>query len=580
LTKVLEFNILKITMVKIKKLLFIFSFLFIATSLLSPVYAELIPLTGNEEEFQCGTDEDCQNKYGAGACKNSVCMVETYGEIEDQLADCHNSKEMNLSCYIIGTDKLGLPDGFTGQGDTYLNFWQKTLSGTKFQDPVSGKIITKGGATQTVTNLVASLYSNPPASSVEYLADLGGSLGLVSPAYAQNGVGFTSLRPILEIWKLFRNVAYVFFVLVFLVIGLFIMFRVKIDPKTVISIQNAIPRIVIALLLVTFSYAIAGLLIDLVYVVTSVGIAVIRPPGSQSALLGVWNFFINGVTEIPGRAGIDVSEVRQALTLGEFNNPNPNTIQFTALFWGVSNNITHAVTGILNPFATLLDVFHAPRPLINTVNSLYPLSNIVSIVINIILIFTFFRLFLALLRAYVSILVNIVFGPLRIMLGAIPGVEGFGGWFRDLVSNLAVFPAVLLVLAVASKIINLKVSEPLWGPPMIHLPGQAVWGVGNIIGNWVPGLIGLGMLLLTARIPEIIQSFFAKKPFAYGTAIGEALVPGPVKFVGGIGKDAVKKGVVGYAEPEITTFIGNLRRGRQETGTAGATARAGNPPTG
>src|SRR5258708_14361646 len=45
-----------------------------------------------------------------------------------------------------------------------------------------------------------------------------------------------------------------------------IMFRVKISPQVVVSVQSALPKIAIALVLVTFSYAIAGFLIDIMYV--------------------------------------------------------------------------------------------------------------------------------------------------------------------------------------------------------------------------------------------------------------------------------------------------------------------------
>ena len=62
--------------------------------------------------------------------------------------------------------------------------------------------------------------------------------------------------------KAFRNFAYVLITLLFIIMGLMIMFRVKIDPRTVVSFQSALPKIIMALILVTFSYAIVGLLID------------------------------------------------------------------------------------------------------------------------------------------------------------------------------------------------------------------------------------------------------------------------------------------------------------------------------
>ena len=67
-------------------------------------------------------------------------------------------------------------------------------------------------------DLITAMYVNPPASSKEYLADLGSRLKIIKPTYAQ-GVGFEGLRPILPLWTTFRNVAYVFFTIIFILTG-------------------------------------------------------------------------------------------------------------------------------------------------------------------------------------------------------------------------------------------------------------------------------------------------------------------------------------------------------------------------
>ena len=79
------------------------------------------------------------------------------------------------------------------------------------------------------------------------------------------GIGFDGLTPVLQIWKAFRNLTYLFFVILFVILGLGIMFRLNIDARTVMTMQNQIPKIIIALVLITFSYAIAGFLIDMMY---------------------------------------------------------------------------------------------------------------------------------------------------------------------------------------------------------------------------------------------------------------------------------------------------------------------------
>ena len=72
---------------------------------------------------------------------------------------------------------------------------------------------TSEGALQTGGRLIGALYNNPPASADLYVADLMHSFNIAQPAYAQ-GLGFSSLSPILTGWKIFRNIAYVFFVLI------------------------------------------------------------------------------------------------------------------------------------------------------------------------------------------------------------------------------------------------------------------------------------------------------------------------------------------------------------------------------
>lgn len=66
------------------------------------------------------------------------------------------------------------------------------------------------------------------------------------------------------LWKTMRNLSYVLFVLMLVMFGFMVMFRYKINPQTVITVQAALPRVVINLLLITFSYPIGALAIDLI----------------------------------------------------------------------------------------------------------------------------------------------------------------------------------------------------------------------------------------------------------------------------------------------------------------------------
>ena len=142
-----------------------------------------------------------------------------------------------------------------------------------------------GSAVGTLASLIGGMYANPPASTHTYVADLLDSAHVVQLAQAQ-GLGFSALSPILETWKVFRNLAYLFFILLFLTIGFAIMFRRKLGGQTAITAQQAIPRIIMALVFVTFSYAIAGFLIDLMYIFMFLLLVVFEKLGNQTEFIG------------------------------------------------------------------------------------------------------------------------------------------------------------------------------------------------------------------------------------------------------------------------------------------------------
>ena len=111
--------------------------------------------------------------------------------------------------------------------------------------------------------LIGQMYASPPASTATYVADVMNSAHIATPAYAQ-GLGFAALDPILALWKTFRNIAYLFFVIIFIVIGFMIMFRNKVNGAD-ITAQQAIPSIIVSLIFVTFSYGWGYLQVDIFF---------------------------------------------------------------------------------------------------------------------------------------------------------------------------------------------------------------------------------------------------------------------------------------------------------------------------
>ena len=354
-------------------------------------------------------------------------------------------------------------------------------------------------AIPTVNYMIASLYSHPPASSIYYLADLGARLNLVQPAYAQ-GIGYSGLRPLLPLWKASRNIAYTIIVLVFLFIGLGIMLRIKISPQAVITIQQAIPKALITLVLITFSYAIAGLMIDLMYL--TIGVAGGMLASSKLIQNDLLSDYIGmGFFDIMGKLLKEGWSSGWQLVFGVWEG------------MGVEKELPNKILGAISGAIPIL-------------------------ILAITLLFLTFKIFLSLLSAYIQIIIAIITAPFQLMLSAIPGQNTFGSWISNLVKNLLIFPGVILAFALGEVLANLPEGDKLWAPPLL--------GGGMVNSDVIVSVLSLGILLLTASIPDIIKSMFEKKPFPYGSAIGEAAkIPG--KAIGSVSTAASTLTAIGQA---------------------------------
>lgn len=354
------------------------------------------------------------------------------------------------------------------------------------------------------TQMIASLYT-APASGIQYVADTWHNF-LGRPAYAQNGQGFTGLQGILPIWRGFRNITYVLSSIVFIIIGIMIMLRVKISPQAVITIQNAIPQLVTTLILITFSYAIAGLLIDVMQFLQGFVVALLF----NSTGKGLTGEILPQL--IPIKPGYSFDE----LTTGGMNTIATLTMRAiptaTLAVWGaLLGGIVGGVLGAWNPLAI------AGGAGIVTI--------ILLLAICILMLIWMFQFYFGCLKCYVTVIFKIVVAPLELAMGAFPNSKiGFSTWIWDLLANLAVFPISMLFLIMGNMIMDASVLG-LWAPNIIKdISLQSVVVVGGTLGNIVSVGIGLAVVGIMSKLPEAIPQFiFAIKPSPWGQAIGEGL---------------------------------------------------------
>lgn len=346
----------------------------------------------------------------------------------------------------------------------------------------------KAGAVQGTGQMIASLYAAPPASGVMYAMDILQNIGISKPAYAQQGFGFDALNPVLNFWRVFRNLAYIFFIIVFVIIGFAIMFRVKLSPQVVLSIQSALPRIITALLFITFSYAIAGLLIDLSYVLLN---------------LAVFFFFQNGLISDPD--GI----------IGAYTNGNFMGVMGSILAGGLAAWVPLANSfGSIEPVniiagAAVGAALGSFIPFVGTVaggilggilggGGGIVAATIIMFFVGIALLYSIVRIFLTLLISYITIIFLVIFAPLQILIDALPiqmRTSGMGGWFRALAANVFIFPITAILILIATSFTNQPATQNMWFPPLMIAPAQ----------NAAQALIGLGMLIFLAQIINKIK---------------------------------------------------------------------------
>ncbi len=418
-------------------------------------------------------------------------------------------------------------------------------------DPKTNKIgfVENGGGAVGVMGNLISMTFTPSIHTSDYIAYVSRNFGISKPAYAAScdpksrGLGFCGLSPLINLWSAFRNVVYLIFILVFIIIGLAIMLRVRIDPRTVMTIQNQIPKIIIGILLVTFSFAIAGFLVDIMYISIYLITSVLASADSSiissiPSITQATNPFdaasaITGSTGLGGIIGSSSDSVSNIIG-GAFDNPVGRG------FFGMVGAIIGAVLGnkVAGAFDSIPLVGSIIGFLVGGVTTAVLATQIAGfiakvialLIIAIAVLWSLFRLWFVLLEAYIMILVHTVFAPFWIVTGLLPGLQsaGFGAWLREILANLAVFPTTIIILLLGRIFIDTFGTTPSSGqfvPPLMGSIGDT-----NAIG----ALIGIGIIFLLPNAAIITKAMFKAPKIDLGP-IGKAVGTGPRVLTGAYG---------------------------------------------
>jgi hypothetical protein len=251
-----------------------------------------------------------------------------------------------------------------------------------------------------------------------------------------------------------------------------------------VSIGNTIPSVIVSLILVTFSFAIAGIIIDFGGVVISLMYSIFQ---GQSVSIGdfgsLFGIMFRGM-------GAQYAEVVSG--------------DFSSALSGFSTNIVSGWLGVLWAIWK---------------TEIMGLLGILAAIIGAGIVFVgAIKLLIVLYKAYFELLLNVILGPIKIMIGTLPGQESMKtNWFTGIIRNVLVFPIAYFIVNI--PIFLMQSSEIVLGIPD-KLTGNTLEGAtsttsisseGGYIGLIISFVLRVFVLYYACQAPKFAEAIVPVK---------------------------------------------------------------------
>lgn len=386
----------------------------------------------------------------------------------------------------------------TNTGDTQANV-EKTAAGTMLG---SLNVLTASIAPQVLSNYPAILANNKiPEFAKEGLLGTveNGNMALLNnfngvnlssylasewvPGYdkstsiyaASDGYSYLDETNVDVLWDRIRLISYIFFVVILIVAGFMIMFRHKIGGQLAVSVFNTLPNIIIALILVTFSFAIVGLLLN----------------------IGV--MLINVIASVLGTSADTAIQVQHPFSL------------FTSIFSGELKSLGFKFAGSLL-VALILGIIAAtvtgPTGLVTAATAGTVFALLIALVIAGVVIWASIRVYITLLTAYLGLILNTIMAPVYLTFSAFPG-QGYlvQDWLNRIITGVLTFPVVYFFLNLGFYL--LKGDLTLGFPSGIMSGDFSQVNTGETPVGWlIKGLLVIVLFFFAADAPKILADYF------------------------------------------------------------------------
>ena len=363
-----------------------------------------------------------------------------------------------------------------------------------------------------------------------------------------------------KIWETSRNIAYLGYVVIIIVVGFMIMFRKNLPGQVVVSLGNTIPQIILGLILVTFSFAIVGIIMDVgktsMKVMGSMFVSAYKEENStvtEEDLVEIGD--VGSLTDkaliTAKQDGFIVSNLRKLPLIGNnLANSYSGTAGTVRKIVGQSVGI-YAITALIDEVVKRVHNMHFDVNILGvdlvldigaeTIKGIItlPLNTIKvglttflirNILLLLVCLYASFKLFITMLMTYLKLFINVIFGPIQIMLGSLPGnFSSTTKWFKSVIANVFTFAGIYLVINVFAFISSAV------DPSQFNFFGNK----GVFWPDWLVSLEGVILIagyLFASNMPTIIGGALKIEQSKEMSMVGQSVqkAAGKIPIIGGM----------------------------------------------
>lgn len=464
----------------------VFFVLLLTTFRNSNSLAAAAPTPPSNRDKLAALDLDCSSGAGSLPILNDICeglnsmsesldtMGQTLGDIAEALDPAH------IAEWIIKAGVTAVVKGiFVASEELFLHpglpsTIPNDLTNTGKQTPTA---VVPGSRENMGFKMIRAFYQNQPRNvtgqTLAYV--IGNTFIPTNTAEAvsyTNQTGRTIVSIVGPIWSQMRNLAYLVIVIFLVFFGFAVMFRFKLDPRTVITAESAIPALAFGLIAIAFSSLVPALFLDLSVVLQNTTASIfstLNVDRTQCRTLGPGGP-LYWCIELP----LQQSPIQMSMG-GPMDDPGKDEISALGITDG-------------------------------------NLSWFLSIMLSWGLMITYITITLTLILRYASILLRTIFGPLLIALSLFPGQKSaLSTWIRQMLADSLAIAAIYFMLNITVYLWDVYLTNhllgghPLTAYDLIH--GAA--GGGDI--TWV---LSVAVAIMTTKVPAYIDDALGIAPTA------------------------------------------------------------------